>query len=133
MRRSIVIALVALAVALMACTCMAGELTGASAYGARWDSGEWIASSGTTLDYEVVRDLYLTFDVRTDYSKRSSPASRYELSLNHYPSFWLLEGWCVSIGSVYRARSTPMYFCEISRPIEWPPEWLRSVMRWISR
>jgi len=74
--RGITIVLVVLAVAMIATTCLAGELTGASTYGVRWDSGEWIASSGTTLDYEVARGLFITLDMRTDYQWRSKPASR---------------------------------------------------------
>jgi len=131
--RGITIVLVALIVALMVATCMAGELTGASTYGARWDAGEWIVSSGTTLDYEVVTDLYITLDLWTDYPLRSQPASRYELSVNYYPSFWVLRGWCISAGGIYRATSGPVYFLELSKPLQWPPGWLRTVWGWFRR
>lgn len=132
--RGIAIVLVALVVALMmTMTCLAGELTGSQNYSARWDAGEWVASSGTTLDYELVRDLYITLDARTDYTWRSQPASRYELSLNYYPTFSILEGWCVSIGGVYQTRSGPEYFAEISKPFEWPPAWLRTIWSWFRR
>lgn len=125
--------LVALIVTLvMTMTCLAGELTGSNNYSVRWDAGEWAAFSGTTLDYELVRDLFFTIDVRTDYSRRSQPATRCELSINYYPSLWLLEGWCVSAGGVYRARSTPTYFCEISRLLSWPT-WVRTVLSWFKR
>ncbi len=131
--RGITIVLVVLAVAMIATTCLAGELTGASTYGVRWDSGEWIASSGTTLDYEVARGLFITLDMRTDYQWRSKPASRIELSANYYPSWWILEGCAVSVGGVYRARSGPTYFLEVSRPFEWPPAWVRTVWKWFGK
>lgn len=131
MKASITIVLVALVVVAMAITCAAGELTGASTCGARWDTGEWVLSNGTTLDYELASGLFVTFDSRTDYSRRSQPSNRIELSINYYPTFWILEGWCVSAGGLYRARSAPMYFIEISRPIEWPPGWLKTIWGWI--
>lgn len=130
MRRGVVIALVALIVVLVASACQAGELTGANTYGVRFDAGKWIVSSGTTLDYEAATDLYITLDLRTDYSLRSQPASRYELSVNYYPSFWVLRGWCISAGGIYRATSGPVYFLELSKPLQWPPKWVRTIWGW---
>lgn len=124
---------VVLVVILATTTCLAGELTGASTYGVQWDAGEWIVSSSTTLDYEIVRDMFVTFDIRTDYSRRAQPVSRYELSLNYYPTLWVLEGWCISAGGVYRARSGPTYFLEVSRPFEWPPKLVQTIWSWFRR
>ena len=127
--RGIAIVLVALVVALMmTMTCLAGELTGSQNYSARMDAGELVVSSGTTLDYELVKDLFITFDIRSDYQWRSKPTNRYELSINYYPSWWLLEGWCVSAGVAARTRERPLYFVEVSKPIEWPPAWVRTIL-----
>lgn len=133
MRASITVALIALVVIAVAVTCAAGELTGAQTYGVRWDAGELILSSGTTLDYELVKDLYITVDMRTDYSLRSTPASRYELSLNYYPRWKLFEGCAVSVGGLYRVRSGPMFFLELSRPFDWPPAWAKTIWNWFRK
>ena len=130
-----VLVILILVLALVATTgmAMAGQLTGASTYGVQWDAGEFVVSSSTTYDYELASGLFVTFDSRTDYSRLSQPASRYELSLNYYPTFSILEGWCVSIGGVYQTRSGPEYFAEISKPFEWPPAWLRTIWSWFRR
>jgi len=136
LRRGSGITVVVVVLALLMLTavgCRAGQLTGSSNYGVRLDAGEWVLSSGTTLDYQLARDLFLTLDTRTDYSRRSQQASRYELSLNYYPSFWVLRGWSVSAGGIYRATGGPVYFLEISKPLQWPPGWLRTVWRWFER
>ena len=111
---------------LIACTCQAASLTGAKNYGITADAGVLEFRTGSTLDYELASNLYLTLDMQTRYSKVSRPLARYELSVNWYPSMWLLRGWCVSAGTAVRTEAGPQVFVEVSTP--WSlsiPKWLR--------
>ena len=111
---------------LIAGTCSAASLTGAKNYGLNVDAGIVEIRTGSTLDYEVLPDLFLTLDMQTRYSRVSRPLSRYELSANWYPDWWILKGWCVSIGGAVRTEKAPQVFVEFSTP--WSlsiPKWLR--------
>ena len=123
--KRIAIIYVALSV-LIACTCQAASLTGAKNYGLNVDAGVIEIRTGSTLDYELASDLYLTLDMQTRYSKVSRPLSRYELSANWYPDWLFLRGWCVSIGGAVRTEKALQVFVEFSTP--WTvsiPKWLR--------
>ena len=116
---------------LIACTCQAASLTGAKNYGITADAGVFEFRTGSTLDYEVLPDLFLTLDWQTRYSRVSRPLARYELSANWYPDWWILKGWCVSIGGAVRTEKAPQVFVEISTPWTLPiPKWLRFWERW---
>lgn len=111
---------------LITCTCQAASLTGARNYGLTVDASVLEIRTGSTLDYEVLPDLFLTLDIQTRYSRVSQPLSRYELSANWYPDWLFLRGWCVSIGGAVRTEAGPQVFVEISTP--WSlsiPQWLR--------
>ena len=104
----------------------AANLTGSRNYGVMVDAGVFEFRTGSTLDYELASNLYLTLDMQTRYSKVSRPLARYELSVNWYPDMWLLRGWCVSAGTAVRTEAGPQVFVEISTP--WSlsiPKWLR--------
>ncbi|HPZ55667.1 MAG TPA: hypothetical protein PLY10_11485, partial [Bacillota bacterium] len=90
---------------LIACTCQAASLTGARNYGLTVDAGVLEIRTGSTLDYELASNLYLTLDIQTRYSWVSKPLARYELSLNWYPNRLFLRGWCVSIGGAVRTEA----------------------------
>jgi len=125
MRRP-VIACALLIVLLVSGVCSAASLTGARNYGLTVDAGVIEIRTGSTLDYEIAPDLFLTFDIQTRYSRVSQPLSRYELSANWYPDWLFLRGWCVSIGGAMRTEAGPQVFVEISTP--WSlsiPQWLR--------
>jgi len=116
---------------LIACTCQAASLTGAKNYGITADAGVLEIRTGSTLDYEIAPDLFLTLDMQTRYSRVSRPLSRYELSANWYPDWLFLRGWCVSIGGAVRTEKAPQVFIEFSTP--WTlsiPQWLRFWERW---
>ena len=124
--RGITIVLVVLAVAIMATACLAGELTGSRNYGLSVDAGVLEIRTGSTLNYEVLPDLFLTLDMQTRYSRVSRPLTRYELSANWYPDWLFLRGYCVSIGGALRTEKGPQWFVEVSTP--WSlsiPKWLR--------
>lgn len=111
---------------LIACTCQAASLTGSKNYGITADAGVLEIRTGSTLDYELASNLYLTLDIQTRYSWVSKPLARYELSLNWYPNRLFLRGWCVSIGGAVRTEAGPQVFVEVSTP--WSlsiPKWLR--------
>jgi hypothetical protein len=111
---------------LIAGTCSAASLTGAKNYGLSVDAGVLEIRTGTTLDYELTSDLFLTLDWQTRYSRVSRPLARYELSVNWYPDWLFLRGWCVSIGGAVRTEKAPLWFVEASTP--WAvsiPKWLR--------
>lgn len=110
---------------LIAGTCSAVSLTGSKNYGLNVDAGVVEIRTGTTLDYELTSDLFLTLDMQTRYSKVSKPLSRYELSANWYPDLWILRGWCVSIGGAVRTEAGPQVFVEVSTP------WTLNVPRWL--
>ena len=82
---------------LIASTCSAAGLTGSKHYSVSIDTGVLEIRTGSTLDYEVLPDLFLTLDWQTRYSRVSRPLARYEFSANWYPDWWILKGWCVSI------------------------------------
>ena len=111
---------------LIAGTCSAASLTGSKNYGLNVDAGVVEFRTGSTLDYELASNLFLTLDMQTRYSKVSRPLSRYELSANWYPDWLFLRGWCVSIGGAVRTEKAPQVFVEFSTP--WTvsiPKWLR--------
>lgn len=110
---------------LVVCTCQAASLTGAKNYGITTDAGVLEIRTGSTLDYEVLPDLFLTLDIQTRYSRVSRPLSRYELSANWYPDWLFLRGWCVSIGGAVRTEAGPQVFVEVSTP------WALNVPRWL--
>lgn len=104
----------------------AANLTGSRNYGVMVDAGVLEIRTGSTLDYELASNLYLTLDMQTRYSWVSKPLARYELSANWYPDWLFLRGWCVSIGGAVRTEKAPMWFLEVSTP--WTlnlPRWLR--------
>ena len=110
---------------LMVGTCLAGELTGSKNYGLSANAGVLEIRTGSTLDYELAPDLYLTLDMQTRYSRVSRPLSRYELSANWYPDWLFLRGWCVSIGGAVRTEKAPQVFVEFSTP------WTLSIPKWV--
>jgi len=110
---------------LIACTCQAASLTGARNYGLTVDAGVLEIRTGSTLDYELASNLYLTLDIQTRYSWVSKPLARYELSLNWYPNRLFLRGWCVSIGGAVRTEAGPQVFVEFSTP------WTLSIPKWL--
>ena len=110
---------------LMVGTCLAGELTGSKNYGLSADAGVLEIQTGTTLDYELTSDFFLTLDIQTRYSRVSQPLSRYELSANWYPDWLFLRGYCLSIGIAVRTEKAPMWFLEVSTP------WSLNVPRWL--
>lgn len=125
MRRLSLLLACLLAILLAAGTCQA-TLTGSRNYGVMVDAGVFEFRTGSTLDYELASNLYLTLDMQTRYSKVSRPLARYELSVNWYPSMWLFRGWCVSAGTAVRTEAGPQVFVEVSTP--WSlsiPKWLR--------
>ena len=125
MRRLSLLLACLLAILLAAGTCQA-TLTGSRNYGVMADAGVLEFRTGSTLDYELASDLFLTLDWQTRYSKVSRPLARYELSVNWYPDWWILGGWCVSIGGAVRTEKAPQVFIEFSTP--WTlsiPQWLR--------
>ena len=124
MRRP-VIACTLLIVLLVSGVCSAASLTGAKNYGITADAGVFEIRTGSTLDYEIAPDLFLTFDIQTRYSRVSQPLSRYELSANWYPDMGPFRGWCVSIGGAVRTEKAPMWFLEVSTP------WSLNVPRWL--
>lgn len=130
MRRP-VIACAMLIVLLVSGVCSAGELTGSKHYSVSIDTGVLEIRTGSTLDYEIAPDLFLTLDMQTRYSKVSRPLARYELSVNWYPDWLFLRGYCVSSGVAIRTEQAPMWFLEFSTP--WTlnlPRWLRFWERW---
>ena len=124
MRRP-VIACALLIVLLVSGVCSAASLTGARNYGLTVDAGVLEIRMGSTLDYELAGNLYLTLDIQTRYSWVSKPLSRYELSANWYPDWLFLRGWCVSIGGAVRTEKAPQVFVEISTP------WTLSIPKWL--
>lgn len=110
---------------LIACTCQAASLTGSKNYGLNVDAGVVEFRTGSTLDYELASNLFLTLDMQTRYSKVSRPLSRYELSVNWYPDWLFLRGWCVSIGGAVRTEKAPQVFVEFSTP------WTLSIPKWL--
>ena len=123
--RRLVIARALLIVLLVSGVCSAASLTGARNYGLTVDAGVLEIRTGSTLDYEVLPDLFLTLDIQTRYSRVSQPLSRYELSANWYPDWLFLRGYCLSIGTVVRIEKAPMWFLEVSTP------WTLNVPRWL--
>ena len=119
------IAIICVLLVLIAGTCSAASLTGSKNYGLNVDAGVVEFRTGSTLDYELASNLFLTLDMQTRYSKVSRPLARYELSVNWYPSMWLLRGWCVSIGGAVRTEAGPQVFVEVSTP------WTLNVPRWL--
>jgi hypothetical protein len=125
MRRP-VIACALLIVLLVSGVCSAASLTGARNYGLTVDAGVLEIRTGSTLDYELASNLYLTLDIQTRYSWVSKPLARYELSVNWYPDMWLFRGWCVSAGTAVRTEAGPQVFVEVSTPRSLSiPQWLR--------
>lgn len=125
MRRLSLLLACLLAILLAAGTCQA-TLTGSRNYGVMVDAGVFEFRAGSTLDYEIAPDLFLTLDMQTRYSKVSRPLSRYELSVNWYPGWLFLRGWCVSIGGAVRTEKAPQVFVEFSTPFTLSiPKWLR--------
>jgi hypothetical protein len=129
------IAVCAVLVLLLAAnTIQAASLTGSKNYGISLDAGVLEIRTGSTLDYELAPDLYLTLDMQTRYSRVSRPLSRYELSANWYPDWLFLRGYCVSIGGAVRTETGPQWFVELSTP--WTPgipRWLRFWEWWRPR
>ncbi len=119
------IAIICVLLVLIAGTCSAASLTGAKNYGITADAGVFEFRTGSTLDYELASNLYLTLDMQTRYSKVSRPLARYELSVNWYPDMWLFRGWCVSAGTAVRTEAGPQVFVEISTP------WTLSIPKWL--
>jgi len=115
MRRLSLLLTCLLAILLAAGTCQA-TLTGSRNYGVMVDAGVFEFRTGSTIDYEIASDLFLTLDIQTRYSWVSKPLSRYELSVNWYPDMWLFRGWCVSIGGALRTEVGPQVFLEFSTP-----------------
>jgi hypothetical protein len=125
MKRSLMLLTCLLTLLLVASTCSAASLTGSKNYGLSVDAGVLEIRTGTTLDYELTSDIFLTLDMQTRYSRVSQPLTRYELSANWYPDWLFLRGWCVSIGGAVRTEKAPQVFVEISTP------WTLSIPKWL--